>query len=61
MRFINIFILIYIKVKLPESCEDLFYQYEVNTDNWQNIYPDGKTKTKQYCRNSKLTDGKSNQ
>ena len=41
----------------PQSCEDLFYKFRVDNDNWQNIYPDGKTKTKKYCRNSKLVDG----
>ena len=48
-----------LEVKLPHSCEDLFFNFSVSTDGKQLIYPDSSSKgVRVYCRNSLLTDGK---
>ena len=46
------------KVKKPTSCEDLFYNFNVNTNSEQIIYPDDPdTPVNIYCTNGMLTCG----
>ena len=56
----NFFSLLAKLVDTAQSCDQVFYKFNVQIDGWQVIYPDGVTPTKAYCKNSLLIDGNKN-